>query len=87
MLRCTDTALPNKVEIPAPRLVTLPPALERNRILDVFQLADLLGFSVAHVRRLYRTGKLPAPVRIGGRKVGWPAHVAAALTGSTLEAA
>lgn len=70
----TDTA--------AHKPVTLPPALERNRLLDVFQMADLLGFSVAHVRRMYRTGKLPAPVRIGGRKCGWPAHVAAALTGS-----
>ncbi len=74
MPHCTDTTVP--------RPVTLPPMLERNRLLDVFQMADLLGFSVAHIRRMYRTGKLPAPVRVGGRKVGWPAHVAAALTGS-----
>ena len=47
--------------------VTLPPALERNRLLDVFQMADLLGFSVAHVRRMYRTGKLP-----GARPHRWP---------------
>ncbi len=79
MSHCTDTAVP--------RPVVLPPMLERNRLLDVFQMADLLGFSVAHIRRLYRTGKLPAPVRIGGRKVGWPAHVAAALTGSPMNEA
>ena len=82
-----STALPNKVEIQAHKTVTLPAALERNRLLDVFQMADLLGFSVAHVRRMYRTGKLPAPVRIGGRKCGWPAHVAAALTGSNFSEA
>lgn len=74
--------MPKRTDTAVPKPVILPPMLERNRILDVFQMADLLGFSVAHVRRLYRTGKLPAPIRIGGRKVGWPAHVAAALTGS-----
>ncbi len=79
MSHCTDTAVP--------RPVVLPPMLERNRLLDAFQMADLLGFSVAHVRRMYRTGKLPTPVRIGGRKVGWPAHVAAALTGSPMNEA
>lgn len=79
--------MPIRTDIAVPKPVTLPPALERNRLLDVFQMADLLGFSVAHVRRMYRTGKLPAPVRIGGRKCGWPAHVAAALTGSSLNEA
>ncbi len=79
--------MPKRTDTAVPKPVILPPMLERNRILDVFQMADLLGFSVAHVRRLYRTGKLPAPIRIGGRKVGWPAHVAAALTGSPMNEA
>ena len=79
--------MPIRTDTTALKPVTLPPALERNRLLDVFQMADLLGFSVAHVRRMYRTGKLPAPIRIGGRKVGWPAHVAAALTGSSMNEA
>jgi len=65
-----------------PEPVTLPAMLERNRLINVKQMSELTGFSVAHIRRLYRTGKFPTPVRIGGRSVAWPAHVAAALTGS-----
>ena len=60
-----------KVDRPEPKL---PPSLERNRIIGVEATAAALGLSVAHVRRLYRTKKLPAPVKIGGRKLGWPAH-------------
>lgn len=65
----------------APEPVILPPLLERNRLLNIKQMAELTGFSVAHIRRLYRTGKFPNPVRIGGRSVAWPAHVAAKLVG------
>ena len=72
----------------APEPVTLPPLLERNRLLNVKQMAELTGFSVAHIRRLYRTNKFPAPIRIGGKAVAWPAHVAAKLVGATeMEAA
>ena len=31
----------------------------------------MLNFSAAHVRRLYRTGKIPRPFKIGGIKNGW----------------
>ena len=55
--------------------VRLPASLERSRMVGVEATAAALGLSVAHVRRLYRTNKLPAPVKIGGRKLGWPAHV------------
>lgn len=55
--------------------VRLPASLERSRMVGVEAAAAALGLSVAHVRRLYRTKKLPAPVKIGGRKLGWPAHV------------
>ena len=71
----------------APEPVVLPPLLERNRLLNVKQMAELTGFSIAHIRRLYRTGKFPTPIRIGGRAVAWPAHVAAKLVGVTEEAA
>ena len=60
--------------------VTLPAFLDRNRILNVEQMAKGLGFSVAHLRRLYRTGKVPKPVQIGGRKLGWPAGVLIDMT-------
>ncbi len=63
--------------------VKLPAFLERSRIINVVELSALLGYSVEHTRRLYRTGKIPAPVRIAGRKVGWPAHIAGKLVGAS----
>jgi len=63
--------------------VKLPAFLERSRIINVVEMAALLGYSVEHTRRLYRTGKIPAPVKIAGRKVGWPAHVAGKLVGAS----
>lgn len=63
--------------------VSLPTFLDRHRILNVKQVAQALGFSVAHTRRLYRTGKIPKPLQIGGRKFGWPASVVLDLTSPT----
>jgi predicted DNA-binding transcriptional regulator AlpA len=60
----------------------LPEFLDRHRILSVKQMAEILGFSVPHLRRLYRSGKVAAPTKIGGRKLGWPAGVAIDLTSS-----
>jgi len=57
----------------AARRVPLPPSLERERLIDSGQAAVLLGFSLPHFRRLYRAGKVPAPLRIGERKFGWKA--------------
>ncbi len=65
--------MPHPHEKTQPSPVTLPPDLARNRLLDSGQAAVLCGYSLAHWRRLYRTGKVPAPVKINGRKVGWPA--------------
>ncbi len=62
------------------KIIVLPSSIEQNRLVDVPQLATLLGFSVAHLRRLYRTGQIPSPIRIGGRKLGWPAHVVIEMT-------
>ncbi len=74
LLNCTAPA-PETEKISKPKLlpVELPPDLARNRLLDSSQAAAFLGYSLAHFRRLYRTGKVPAPVKINGRKVGWPA--------------
>jgi predicted DNA-binding transcriptional regulator AlpA len=58
----------------------LPEFLDRHRILNVRQMAEVLGFSVPHLRRLYRSGKVAAPTKIGGRKLGWPAGVAIDMT-------
>jgi predicted DNA-binding transcriptional regulator AlpA len=60
----------------------VPEFLDRNRILNVKRMAEVLGFSVAHLRRLYRNGKIPAPTKIGERKLGWPAGVVIDLTSS-----
>lgn len=40
-------------------------------MLDVEQLAELLGVSTRHVRRLVDAGKAPQPVRLG-RACRWP---------------
>ena len=58
-----------------PEPMVLPPDLHRNRLIDAPAAAAMLGYSLAHFRRLYRAGKTPAPVRVNGRKVGWPASV------------
>lgn len=57
------------------RSVALPASLERDRLIDSAQAAALLGFSLPHFRRLYRAGKVPRPIQIGERKLGWKAGV------------
>ncbi len=49
----------------------LPTDIARHRVLDTFEAAALCGFSVAHWRRLYRSGKVPAPMKLSERKLGW----------------
>jgi predicted DNA-binding transcriptional regulator AlpA len=56
---------------PAPSLAELPPEAIKGRILNSGQAAQYWGVSVAHWRRLYRSGKVPAPIAIGIRKKGW----------------
>jgi predicted DNA-binding transcriptional regulator AlpA len=51
----------------------LPRELMRSRIFDTSEAAAFCGFSVAHWRRLYRTGKAPKPVQLSTRKLGWRA--------------
>jgi predicted DNA-binding transcriptional regulator AlpA len=52
-------------------LNNLPPDLGRNRVLDAETSATYWGVSLPHWRRLYRSGKVPRPIKIGDRKLGW----------------
>ena len=70
-----------------PKPFDLPPDLKHNRLVGAEPAAAMLGYSVAHFRRLYRAGKIPAPVKINGRKVGWPASVLQNLVTSRQSAA
>ena len=49
----------------------LPDELERNRFVTPAQAAEFSGFSLPHIRRLYRTGQMPPPICLSGRKLGW----------------
>lgn len=51
----------------------LPDNLARERVLDTTQTAELYGVSIVALRRLYRTNKIPRPLKIGERKLGWRA--------------
>ncbi|KAF2991181.1 hypothetical protein OGR47_04520 [Methylocystis sp. MJC1] len=53
------------------QLNNLPPDLGRNRVLDAEASAAFWGVSLPHWRRLYRSGKVPSPIKIGERKLGW----------------
>jgi predicted DNA-binding transcriptional regulator AlpA len=53
-----------------PRAV-LPPALAEDRIVGTADAAAFCNFSISHFRALYRTGSVPAPIRLSERKLGW----------------
>lgn len=53
--------------------VRADPRLRGAMLLDVRQVADLLGISTRTVWRLAATGDIPAPIRIGERIVRWRA--------------
>lgn len=53
------------------QLNNLPADLGRNRVLDAEASAAFWGVSLPHWRRLYRSGKVPRPIKIGDRKLGW----------------
>ncbi len=52
-------------------LNNLPSDLGRSRILDAEASAAFWGVSLPHWRRLYRAEKVPRPIKIGDRKLGW----------------
>jgi prophage regulatory protein len=52
-------------------LANIPSDLSRDRLLDTGQTAEFLSISIPHLRRLYRAKKVPEPIKIGERKIGW----------------
>jgi predicted DNA-binding transcriptional regulator AlpA len=60
----TETA---KQKTPPP----LPPTLDGSRILSAKQAAELLGISLCTLRRLHWADKLPAPIQLSTRRIGW----------------
>jgi predicted DNA-binding transcriptional regulator AlpA len=42
-----------------------------DRFLGSAETAAFFNYSLPHFRFLVKTGRLPAPVRISGRKLGW----------------
>jgi predicted DNA-binding transcriptional regulator AlpA len=55
------------------RYEILPLEITRHRIFETAEAASFCGFSVPHWRRLYRSGKVPKPVQLSTRKLGWRA--------------
>jgi predicted DNA-binding transcriptional regulator AlpA len=49
----------------------LTPDMARHRIMNSAEAAEFWGVSLPHWRRLYRDEKVPRPVRVGTRKLGW----------------
>lgn len=45
--------------------------IDLGRIIGTKEAAAYLNLSVQHFRRLAREGKVPAPVRLSARKLGW----------------
>jgi predicted DNA-binding transcriptional regulator AlpA len=54
---------------------TLPPELSRSRALGCKEAAELLGVSMPTLRRMYRTGAMPAPIKLTDRLLAWQAGV------------
>lgn len=45
--------------------------LEVDPVVGTSEMRVILNSSEAHIRRLARMGKIPAPMKIGTRKLGW----------------
>jgi prophage regulatory protein len=44
---------------------------QRNKLLGTAETAEYLNISVPHLRRCVREKKVPEPIRITSRKLGW----------------
>ena len=69
-MRTLNAAADKRAAIAA-TLANLPSDLGRSRILGAAASATFWGVSLPHWRRLYRTGKVPRPIKVGERKLGW----------------
>lgn len=59
------------MEIKLSRSAALPSDLTQYRVIKTGEAAALLGISMTHFRKMLRDGKLPAPVVLDARKLGW----------------
>lgn len=50
---------------------TAPTHFARHQVMGANEAARLYGVSLVHFRRLYRAGKVPRPIKVGERKLGW----------------
>jgi predicted DNA-binding transcriptional regulator AlpA len=42
-----------------------------DRVIGTREAAAMMNFSIPHFRTLYRTGKVPKPIKLSERKLGW----------------
>lgn len=49
----------------------LPSEFAPARVLGCKEAADLIGCSVCTLRRMYRSGAMPAPIKVSDRLLGW----------------
>ena len=54
-------------------LENLPADVARSQIMGAAETAKFFNYSLPHFRRLYRAGKIPQPLKISERKLGWRA--------------
>lgn len=52
-------------------MVSNPTLVTEPLLLKAAQVAKVMGCSLAYVYQLYSAGRLPEPVRLGGRAVRW----------------
>ncbi|QEL21696.1 hypothetical protein FQV39_03200 [Bosea sp. F3-2] len=49
----------------------LPAEIARKRVLPSETAAEFCGQTIENWRKLRQQGKLPAPITLGGKKLGW----------------
>jgi predicted DNA-binding transcriptional regulator AlpA len=54
-------------------LANLPSELQQHRILITEEAAAFCGYEVSSWRKLYKSGKAPAPIELSARRYGWKA--------------
>jgi prophage regulatory protein len=60
----------------------LPTDLEQDRVIGTAQAAAYLGYSTSHFRALVAQGRMPKPIRLSSRKLGWRVSTLRALIDS-----
>jgi prophage regulatory protein len=60
-----------------PKQINPPPVPGIDRLYAIHEVAALTSLSKATVHRLYKSGRFPAPIVIGPRRVAWRASTIA----------